>query len=726
MTVKPVCSTMLVLALAVFPAVSCGGPGRARDTAGPDASDTSDTSVLPDAAAEAIQEADIAPDIADILADPTPDAAGETAAETVADLPARLDAIPGDIDPDTLALPPFDPAPDVNVPDGVTVRAGTYNVYSCQRGTPEAIGAALAPLGLDLLGLEECSADLASRIATAAGFAYVQGDGDALLSRTPLEGFAEIAMGDARSLSHATTVIDGVTFSVYVAHLSWRVEGVKQCVKFANEVLPADPIPHVVMVGDFNDEHGSTQITALEAAMVGAETAMGWHAAQRISWPSTGFDETEGSQLIDMVFFRRAYPAIVVSADVLNLSPTLSDHKPSIAELRFPRDPATPFTSDPFAASRDPFGAIPQAKPPNLLANPGAEEGLAGWAVKGGAAAVAQREQQAPHSGGAFFTGFTSAIDPGAPWSSGSQTVDLSAHAAEVDASRGVVYASAWIATGYQVEEKDGLVADIPLTYDDGEVVVEAIDGAGGVLDRLASGRRDPLAWDPFAAAVPLPPGSRAARITWISHQKLQGGPGNDAAFDDVYLGYGTVDSPHRVLGGNLLANPGAEAISTSSWTADAAWSAQPDLAGWGPWGPDFYPPWAWSGYGYFYAGADVVNGGTAPGLARMSQTIDLGGLRAAADEGGVAVRWGGRVRTYRATAGVRVGLDVLDANGSTWHTFTAPEVRAAEWTEVRQRTLVPPGAAGVRLVLTAQVDTTDDGVFADELYVVPERASSP
>ena len=490
-----------------------------------------------------------------------PDPGDETTAgDANGDESIAADPIPGDVDPETLPLSPVDTTPPVQLPDGVSLRVATLNVYGFHFATPEEIGAWLGGQDADLAMLEEIGADTAARVATAAGFPYLfAGGGDeALLSKTPLDGPAEVPLVDGRGLIHATTVVEDVTFSVYAAHISWHVEGNLQARQIAREVMAADPLPHLVLAGDFNDEHYSTQNNYLDEVLTDAATSMGWYPGQHITWPSTGFDETEGAQTIDLVFFRKALPAIVKGLAVLNLSPVLSDHKPVVADLLYPREDL-PFASDPLAAGRDPFAAFPPAgtRTPNLLVNPGAEDGLSGWDVGGGAQAAATCQQLAPRTGTALFKGFDTQPDPGVPWSWATQVVDLSSRAAPIDAGRGRLYASAWLATGYRTVEKDGEVSNLLTTYSDGEVIVETLDATGVALSRTVSGRRDTLAWHPFAAVVDVPPGARAARVTWMSHYKSQGGDADTAAVDDLYLGFEEVATAHRVLGGTLVPGGG-------------------------------------------------------------------------------------------------------------------------------------------------------------------------
>jgi hypothetical protein len=123
---------------------------------------------------------------------------------------------------------------------------------------------------------------------------------------------------------------------------------------------------------------------------------------------------------------------------------------------------------------------------------------------------VAVDEHQAPRTGTAFFTGFERYDGASPRISTGFQVVDLSAHAPEIDARRGRLYAIAYVATGYQVEERDGEVSNIPKPYDEGEVVVEALDASRNAMGARYSKRRDTLSWFPFAGAFDLPTGTRA------------------------------------------------------------------------------------------------------------------------------------------------------------------------------------------------------------------------
>jgi len=628
--------------------------------------------------------------------------------------PRRID--PG-LTPGELVLP-VGPAPEEPaLPDGVRLRVMTFNLYGGRFASAEAIGAFLAGQELDLVGLQECPADYLAPIAARTGLAHHGGEGVALLSRTPLADLRLVQLRTGRSFVHATTQLEGVTFSVYVAHLGWNLDGDRQCRELVDDHLAADPVQHLVVMGDFNDEHLSSQIAILEERLADAATSMGWYPGQRISWPSTRFDDTEGSQLIDLVFFRRDLQPLVLGLEVHNLQPVLSDHKPVGAELLYPRD-ERPFAVDPFAALRDPRRGWPDPPPPDLLVNPGAEDGLAGWLAEGGAVAAAGRENQLPRAGLGLFTGFSERPAEGVRWSAGSQEVELAAWAGAIDARRCRLLAAGQAATGYRTESDGPHTSNLVKPYDEGELVLEALDAQGGrVLGRASSGRRDTLGWHPLAFALPLPPGARSARLTWMSHHKAFNGGSNDAVFDELYLGLDCQGAPHGLLGPDLLRDPGAEDGGLSAWSA-AGWQRLTDLT---PVGLAIFPPLSRSGRGLLFAGGPLDLEPGPAGLSSLGQVMELEDLLGVVDGDGLALRWGGWLRTWTARTRVAIGLEIFDGDGSLWGRVEGGGVHAAEWSRVEHRTRIPAGASAVRLVLEADVEALGTGVFADDLFVQPE-----
>ena len=610
----------------------------------------------------------------------------------------------------------------VELPGGVEVDIGSYNIYGYHYADAATIGAMLKDLNLDLIGMQEVPENDFDTLVTAAGFPYyVRNErAVALLSKTPIDDAESHVLdkGQGHMVIHATTVIDGATISVYATHIDWNAAGNFEARQLADELLANDPVPRKVMVGDFNDEHLSSQINEIDRYMTDVYTAAGWYPGQRISWPAGYFDDTEGSQLIDLIFYGNSLPALVTDVQVINLHPFLSDHKPVTARLLFPRED-TPFAADPYAPYRDIYRDFPpeDKRPENLLVNPGAEDGLTGWTTAGAPEAVAGRENQSPRSGAAMFAGFSRGEGH---ISSAFQTVDLSDRAGEIDAGKGVAYIEGYTQCGYTMVSDDAETefSNKPLPYDDGEIVVEALDAAGDPLARRSSARRDTLAWVPFAAVMHLPPGTRSLRYTWISHRKTQSGGSNDALFDDLYLGYAAAATTGGLLTGNLLTNPGAETGDTAGWEADG-FATLPDLE---PQGLAIYAPWAYSGAAMFFAGGLLEIQGGKEGLSVMAQTIDLTPWR---EEimAGAAVRWGGRLRTWAANTHMQMRLEIIDGDGSLWDGVDADPLYDAEWTTPEYLTVVPPGASALRLVIETDVSRVSTGAFADDLFVHLETA---
>jgi endonuclease/exonuclease/phosphatase family metal-dependent hydrolase len=621
------------------------------------------------------------------------------------------------LEPETFVLPPEPAEEPVILPAGIHVRVGSFNVYSAQLSSAEAIGELLGGLELDWVGLQECGAELALEIAAAAGFPHVYGAGTPILSRTPLLNAETHSLtGSSRNVIHAETEIDGVRFSVYNTHLSWDAGGDREARVLVDEHLAEDENPYLVMTGDFNDEHLSTQITILEEVVRDAFTTLGWQSGERISWPSSLFDDSEGSQLIDLVFFPHSPSPLVITGDVLNLHPILSDHKPVITELLFPALGAEPFDEDPFAASRAVWREFPpeEERPANLIADPGAEDGGAAWTFEGGGVIATSRRSSLARTGEALFTGAEDSTPTNAPWSSGFQQVDLSLHGPEIDEGRGVLYVSGWIQASYETEDFADGSSNVLTPTDSGEIVVEVLDSDDQLLWRASSGHRDPLRYEPYVERITLPVGARSARFTWLSHNRLgTAGLGNDATFDDLYLGF-DLQAP-APSSGNLLGVPGAESTS-EAWSLHG-WSILPDLV---PYGLALYPAWSSSGRGYFFAGAPF---GFDDGLedATLSQTVDLSSSSGAIDQGTARVRWGGRLRSYAALARVEIALEFLNSDGSVGLRIPGAEVGAAEWTSVEFLTQIPAGAASARLVMTSDVSVAGSGTFADELFVSVE-----
>ncbi|MBI4606815.1 MAG: endonuclease/exonuclease/phosphatase family protein [Planctomycetes bacterium] len=658
-------------------------------------------------------------------------------------------------------------------PRRVPLKLLSYNLHGGQEATAAVMARFIAGVGADVVSLQEVpSAQYRDDLARLAGYPHVSllDRGKALLSRLPLEGERVIPLVFDRSLVRATVAVEGIPVSLYGVHISWDVDGNKQARQIVDSVLPADPNPRKVLIGDFNDEHYSTQNTTLETVLADAWSDLGVRPGARTTWPATGFAGSEGHQLIDLLLYDPRGGMRPVSGEIPNLSPVLSDHRPVI----FTMDLADPIAIDPPAgfevdwllgdmlldvrfdrevdeasagdaaryAVLDTAGRFGRAiegvlvdprrrrvrltvaplNPamdyvlqvegvraragtigcprlrrvltylPNLLANAGAEGGTSGWDVQGGLAALAELRQLRPYTGEAFFGGGATE-----PVSKASQTASLERSAPEIDAGRAVLVLGAHLATGY-LSFPGG--ESRPEPYDDSELLVEVLDAGGSVLLETSSGKRDTLDWHPYREEVPLPPGSRAARVTIAAYRKtLLGGPQVDGAIDDAFAGLRVLSAPHGRKSGNLLRNGGAESGAIDPWEATpnvavlanyAALSGSQVVAARGSW---------------LFIARQRRDGG------HLSQEVPL-----PSHGPGDYLRWGGWVRSWASrTTGV-LRLEVLDAQGLVLVAASSWPRHEAEWTLVERFTPVPRGAARLRLALETQgadLAFLSDGLFA-------------
>ncbi len=610
------------------------------------------------------------------------------------------------------SAPALEPIP---VPQGLHIRAGTWNLHGGGDGPAEAIGAALAAMDLDVVGLQECPQELAIAVAEHGGFShYAWRQGRALLAHSPLLDPSHHAFAAGRAVLHANLEHEGATFSVYDAHIGWNAEGDLQARELSATLLAADTNPYLIMVGDFNDEHYSSQITIIEEHLQEALLTAGLFP-DRISWPAADFDGSEGSQLIDLIFFSPKLNPIVLEAEVVNLAPILSDHKPTWAELIFPAPGDPALGPDPFAARRDPGAGFPaqDERPSNLLINPGAEDGLQGWQAVGGFVTEAERDNQSPRSGQALFTGYARPDRRADP--SPDQSIDLSAQAEAIDSGRAELLVEAYMATGYDIRTSSDALSNSPRPYDDAELTVTLKDAQQKIMGVLSSGRRGTLKWHAFRDRLPVPPGTRTAQVRLHSHHKGGAGVSSDAVFDDLYVSLATAPSAHARLGADLVRNGGAESVVDEAWSGQG-WRRHEDQEALGIMA---YPPWTASGH-WCWATPRSAEG--SEGVVTLSQDLDISAFGPTQQAGRLGLRWGGRLRTLNARGQVQLQLQVLDQDGSVFATLSSPPQPFAEWTEVQALTWIPPGASGLRLTLQGQLIEAGAALFADGIYAWPER----
>lgn len=684
----------------------------------------------------------------DTLADPglpadpgTPEDIGTTDSMDTADDDGAADLFEPVTDawtPETVGLDTAGPADDVELPDGVRVKVGSYNLYGYHWADAEHIGALVKSLDVDLMGLVESNEDQVAAVAAAAGYQHYcsNGDGRSLLSKTPLAECTTITLVGGRTLLRTETEIDGVTFAVYVMHIDWDIIGNQQTREFMDNFFDNETRSHVVLMGDYNDEHLSRQMMIMEEQLADAFTAFGWYPGERVTWPSVYFDDTEGSQTIDLIFFRKSLRPIVLAADAVNLSPNLSDHKPVWAEMLFPRND-TPFADALTMSKIDPyrvFGADPADMPANLVTNPGAEQGLDGWTVEGGAVATTQRYGCTAGAGTKFFAGLEKNATPDLGYSRLTQVIDLSGSVQKIDTNNAWLYVSGEMITCPALLTEGDITTNRVERYDDAEMTVTFIDAWDHRTDRHVSKRRDTLAWYPWADVIPIPPATRKVELALTTHKRIDYVGGIDGGFDNLYV---SVDSPrlHPLNDDGNLLRFGMDETAVGD-TADSSigndgWITRTTGT---PLSLNGFPPASVSGLKYLFAG-DEVGLNPVDGPIVLSQEISVAELQDhVATDSNIALRWGGWTRTNTAEgAMVTMYLQLLDGNGDIWAEVPGETIWQSEWLYTENLTRLPIGIRSVRFMLKAEIpvftkfpgidglEAQDDAVFADELFVRPE-----
>ena len=246
--------------------------------------------------------------------------------------------------------------------NAIRVRVASYNVMFGNMGTAEQIGTMFQPYDLDIIGFCEVpggswTADVGRVLAMPHSF--VGGSSSAnhkdkyksILSRTPLSDTREIEPQGVGwwpcTLVGAQTTAHGVPITVYSLHVPGSAHKTDEIAPdptgsragyIAGTIVPAEPCPQLIMMGDYNDRLASGNLDLMEAA------------GMRSTWSDLDLDLSgcftfsrrglglEHAGVIDHIFYRTAGGTRAVDGGIIELQPPLADHKPIWAELRIPTE----------------------------------------------------------------------------------------------------------------------------------------------------------------------------------------------------------------------------------------------------------------------------------------------------------------------------------------------------------------------------------------------------
>jgi hypothetical protein len=661
---------------------------------------------------------------------------------------------------------------------GIILVTGNFNIHGGKEGSPEEIGRALAAHGpFDLFSLQECPEEYAQPIAAELGMDFFYADEQSLMSATPLidpQRFEYRVAGRGRFL-HATVRIDGREISAYGVHVDWNEVGDLQNRELIDDYLAHDPVDRIVLMGDWNEELGSTQARILDERLADAWASLGVCPSCRTTWPAVMFYGAEGQQLIDNTYFNKSSGGCTVDGEIIHLTPNRSDHKPQTTRVFFPD--AVGFTppllldavyglgpesvgllfdkpvSDAevellageteielsriqiigdgtlvhvLAADPLPTGVELTARVlsavdvdgtrttetqersfplyENLLENPGAELGEAGWDFHG-MEPSSGFNHVLPLAGDRYFSGSLATLRGRAE-----QVVDLAAFSGIIDAGRGLLVFGGSSATGYRVAE--GGTSNILLPHDEGEGVVELLDERGHLLKHSSGGRLDVMYWQPWRVTSTIPPGTRFARVILRAVAGEMPLTFNSASFDAIHLSVATLEKPHEWIGGNLVVNPLFE-------EGEEGWNMSSGIL----LGRDHFIPIRSNinvntATGDYWLGALVV----APETQTVSQVIPLAACADRIAEGTLALQWGAYLRTWNPRSRAALRLSFLGDSGNTLQSEELGPVNIPEWFLYSKSTAVPTGAVAVRLewIATSEPLFSGGASFFDAPFVYP------
>lgn len=228
-----------------------------------------------------------------------------------------------------------------------------YNVEFGNRGSAEAIGAALRAYEADVVAFNEVpGGDWVARAGVVLDMPYHyvgdvssanhQDKYKAVLSRTPLHDTGELVLEgpgwNPASAVRASTWVGGREVVVYALHVSGAAHGgqprpgEQQSGDLARRAAAAhadEPAALVILAGDFNDRLGEPHMDDCLAA------------GFRASWQDLGLDVSQASGLstwnaageqrsgvIDHVLYRVPSPMRAIDGGIIELDPVLADHCP--------------------------------------------------------------------------------------------------------------------------------------------------------------------------------------------------------------------------------------------------------------------------------------------------------------------------------------------------------------------------------------------------------------
>ena len=637
---------------------------------------------------------------------------------------------------------------------GITAITGSYNIHGGKEGSPVEIGQALAGWGpFDVFSLQECPEQYAGPIADELGMFYYFSGGQSLMTAAPLSDPQAIAYLDAGRghFLHAEIQIKGVPFSVYGVHVNWDDTGDMQNRELVDDYVATDPVERLLLMGDWNEELGSTQARILDEQLADGWASMGVCPSCRTTWPAVMFYGAEGQQLIDNTYYNKSSGGCAVDGEILHFSPNRSDHKPQITRIFFPETPGytPPILLDVvYGFGPDSIGLLfdkPIANATVELILGDAKVELASqqpiddgtlYLVKAAGALAEKTEYTIRVLSAQDVDGAqtTQAVDLDFPWyenllknpgaESGGTGWDLlgmeatdeinhvvplfgdaffsgSANTPRAHAVQDVTldHYAELIDAGHALlalggasatgyRVEPGGTSNILLPHDESEAVVEILDGRGVLLKHVSAGRFDTLYWQPWRVVESIPPEARVARVILRAYAAEMPLTFNSASFDALHLFVMATKNPHDLAGGNLVGNPLFEQ-GKQGWDMPEGMLLAKDH-----WIPIRSNIDINSATGDWWLAAMMFT----PGSKTVSQQFPLTDYADLIESNSLSLEWGAYLRTWNPRSEAALILIFLGPSGNVLGSDQLGPINIPEWFAYSKVTPVPAGSTAARL----------------------------
>jgi len=661
---------------------------------------------------------------------------------------------------------------------GVVVVTGNYNIHGGNEGSPVEIGQALAAWGpFDVFSLQECPEEYAEPIADELGMHYFFSGGQSLMTTTELIDPQSIAYVDAGRghFLHAQAEIDGLVFSVYGVHVSWDETGDLQNRELIDDYITADSVERILLMGDWNEELGSTQAVILDEQLADGWASLGVCPSCRTTWPAMMFYGAEGQQLIDNTYFNKSSGGCAVDGEILHLSPNRSDHKPQIAEIFFPETiEYTPpiFLDVVYGFGPDSIGLLfdkPLADVVVELYIDDIEVNLASQQTIGDGTLHLVTAANALPTETEILAHVVSAVDVDGAQTTQAVDINFPLYANLLENPGGEDGQSGWDFSGMEqsaeinnvfpladngffsgsrsrprahavqnvpledyaelIDAGHGLLSfggacatgyrveeggssNILLPHDECEGVVEILDGQGNLLKHVSGGRFDTMYWQPWRVVETIPPGARVARVILRAYAAEMPLTFNSASFDALHVFVMTSENSHALVGGNLVANSLFEQ-GEQGWNMPRGMLLASDH-----WIPIRSNIDVNSATGDYWLATLLL----APGSKTVSQEIPLNDYGNLIASNNLSLEWGAWLRTWNPRSDVVMTITFFGASGEVLGSDHLGPINIPEWFRYSNVTSVPVGSTAAKLEWTASTTEILIAVasFFDAPFVFP------